>query len=128
MPYVTEDIKHDLVFNGRPAKNVGELTFVLTWHALQEHTRAGSPFALECLENEIQLYLDGQAAEGYTANYALLCGVVGSLECARREFRRRRPDSYLAADEALSEVLTSFYRHTVAPYEDTKIKQNGDVF
>jgi hypothetical protein len=54
--------------------------------------------------------------------------VVGCLECARREFRRRQPDDYLAADEALSEAIERFYRLVIAPYEDEKIVQNGDVF
>ena len=38
-------------------------------------------------------------------NYKNLSGVVGCMECAK----------------------TEFYRRIVAPYEDQKIKENGDV-
>ena len=42
----------------------------------------------------------------YERNYADLNAAIGVLECAKMEF----------------------YRRVVAPYEDTKIKANGDVF
>lgn len=41
-----------------------------------------------------------------TKNYAKLNEVIGVLECAKLEF----------------------YRRIVAPYEDKKIEQNGDVY
>lgn len=129
MPYVSEDVKVRLIRDGDHARNVGELTYLLTFHALEEYTSAKADEAYEAMKNEIEMYLVGLKSElGYEANYAILCGVVGSLECARREFRRRRPDSYIVQDEVLTEVLQEFYDKTVAPYEDTKIEQNGDVF
>jgi hypothetical protein len=127
MPYIQAKEKQELLHDGRPAASVGELTFLLTHHALQDYTQAGDDFAVEAMCNEISLYLDAQQRRG-NYNYGVLCGVVGSLECARREYRRRRPDAYIPADDALSEVLKMFYDRTVARYEDTKIEQNGDVF
>jgi hypothetical protein len=124
MPYITQEQIKELHQFGRAAKDVGELTYMLTYHALQEYTSAGAPEAVEAMNNEIDLYM---AFVG-EVRYATLCGVVGSIECARREFRRRRPDGYLPADEALTTVLQEFYAEKVAPYEDTKINQNGDVF
>jgi hypothetical protein len=55
-------------------------------------------------------YLQGQAYDHTTltqgpTRYAHLNEVVGVLECAKLEF----------------------YRRAAAPYEDTKIKENGDV-
>lgn len=46
---------------------------------------------------------DGQWQPGW--NYAMLNEVIGVLECAKLEF----------------------YRHIVGPYEDIKIRENGDV-
>ena len=39
-------------------------------------------------------------------NYAAFNEAVGAIECAKQEF----------------------YRRVIAPYEDVKIKENGDVF
>lgn len=47
-----------------------------------------------------------QAMKDKTVNYTLLNGIVGALDCAKEEFRRR--------------VLN--------PYEQEKIKSNGDVY
>jgi hypothetical protein len=48
--------------------------------------------------------------KNYTArfgkSYMILNDIVGALECAKSEF----------------------YRRVVGPYEDTKIKENGDVY
>lgn len=127
MPYIQEKEKQELVHDGRPTQTVGELTYILTWHALQDYTQAGDDFAIEALSNEVSIYLEYHKRRG-NYNYALLCGVIGSLTCAALEYRRRRPDSYLPADEALREVASSFYSKVVAPYEDQKIQQNGDVY
>lgn len=43
--------------------------------------------------------------KGYLPNYSDINEIVGVLECAKLEF----------------------YRRTAAPYEDKKIKENGDV-
>lgn len=44
--------------------------------------------------------------EDHTKNYETLNSVVGALECAKLEL----------------------YRRLIAPYEDSKIEQNGDVY
>lgn len=124
MPYIDKVAKDRLYAEGEEASNVGELTYLFTLHCLNADRERNHTLLVETLNIEIMKYLNFNGP----TNYALLNGVVGSLECARREHRRRRPDSYLPADEALSEVLTEFYGRIVAPYEDTKIEQNGDVY
>ena len=42
----------------------------------------------------------------HTENYQIFNDIVGALECCKQEF----------------------YQRMVAPYEDEKIKQNGDVY
>lgn len=49
-------------------------------------------------------YLERQSATGVT--YTTLNQIVGAMECAKQEFIRR----------------------VVNPYEDKKIKENGDVY
>jgi hypothetical protein len=44
--------------------------------------------------------------EGRTLNYALINEVMGAMACARAEF----------------------YRRVAVPYEEQKIKENGDVY
>jgi len=47
------------------------------------------------------------------------------------EFVRRRGRSYQTLNDvrgALHNCASEFYRRVVAPYEDTKIRENGDVF
>lgn len=123
MPYIDEAAKQRLASDGQHPETVGELTYLFSMHCINADARGDHTFLAETLKIEVGNYLLNQ-----TVSYAVLCGVVGSLECARREHRRRRPDNWLGAGAALSEVQEWFYNHTVAPYEDTKIEQNGDVY
>lgn len=50
-------------------------------------------------------YFIFKLAKGYIHNYATAREFIGELECAKQEI----------------------YRRIVAPYEDTKIEENGDV-
>jgi hypothetical protein len=124
MPYVDKLTKRELDA-GAVASTVGELTYCVTMQGIR---LGNNPLLYSAVMEEINAYLLGKREDGYDANYALLCGVVGSLECARREFQRRRPDDHLTFDEAVEDALADFYDNVVAPYEDTKIEQNGDVF
>jgi hypothetical protein len=60
--------------------------------------------------------------------YSDLNSVMGSLDCAWREYRRRNPSSWLFAYNCCVRVADDFYRVVVAPYEDSKIVVNGDVY
>jgi hypothetical protein len=121
MPYIAMAIRNDLFLTDRAAGTPGELTYLLTYHVLD--AVPDDEFVSSAIDGEIARYLEGKQH-----NYALLSSVVGCLECARREYRRRRPDDYLAADEALADAIERFYRLVIAPYEDEKIVRNGDVF
>jgi hypothetical protein len=58
-----------------------------------------------CITRMVQAYLK-RVSPNKPPNYALWNSVVGALECAKLEA----------------------YRRAIAPYEDTKIKENGDVY
>lgn len=66
------------------------------------HSSISNPGELNYLFTEIIK----QYMENHTKNYQMLNDVVGALDCCKSEFKRR----------------------VVDPYEDTKIKLNGDVY
>lgn len=123
MPYIDEESKQRLSQDGANPQTVGELTYLFSTHVINSDNNGDYTFLAEALKGEVGSYLLEQ-----DVSYSVLCGVVGSLECARREHRRRRPDKWMPGSDAISEVLDEFYSSVVAPYEDTKIEQNGDVY
>lgn len=62
-------------------------------------------------------------------SYKVVNDIFGALEGAKVEYRRRRGVLHAAGVVyAVEEVKSNFYSRVVAPYEDEKIKQNGDVY
>lgn len=121
MPYIVKERRVAMTADQR-AENAGELNFRLTVHMIHMPLSA-----LEAaLEREIEEYLSVRPE-----SYALYNEVVGALDCCRREFLRRRgADTWedFRREERLSYVTHRLYMEKIAPYEDTKIEQNGDVF
>lgn len=120
MPYIKQE-RRWLMATDHPPEDEGELNYCLTWHMI--HTPNGG-FLEAAFDREIEAYLSVRPE-----SYARYNEVVGALECCRREYRRRS----VAADgqdreDALSAALTRLYAEKIAPYEDTKIEQNGDVY
>jgi hypothetical protein len=103
VPYLTPERKAEIDSGFRPTTK-GDLTYLITRALLGERRQV---------------------------DFGLLFDIMGGLDCAGREYRRRRPA--LSADDVkmLSELewfATDFYDNVIAPYEDTKIEQNGDVY
>lgn len=125
MPYITEGDKQRLNDGPEFARTAGELTYLVTYHILS------LPAYDECLDTFVQQEIDAYIEYHHNhdgVNYAVLASVIGSLECARREYQRRRPDDHMVANYVLKRAMDSFYKNVIAPYEDIKIEQNGDVF
>ncbi len=69
-------------------------------------------------------------------NYTTINDIYGAIGCAILEFRRRvRPKTFgfegvarLAIMRAMSKAVDEFYLDVAAPYEDSKIQENGDVY
>lgn len=62
-------------------------------------------------------------------SYRVINDIVGALEGAKLEYKRRRGVLKAAGVfYAFDDVKTSFYNRVAAPYEDQKIKENGDVY
>lgn len=129
MPYIKQGRRDDLlnpVGTLDQPQNAGELNYCLTWRMLWTPILSLD----NALEREIDEYLSVR-----DESYSVYNEVVGALECCRREFlrRRRRDDVLWSANdlvrhEALAAALNRLYEGKIAPYEDTKIEQNGDVY
>jgi len=125
MPYITEADKQRLTEEPEFARTAGELTYLVTYHILG--LPVYDPYLDTAVDQEVEAYVEYHKNNG-GVNYAVLSSVIGALECARREFKRRRPDDHMLAYYVLTRAEDRFYDNVIAPYEDTKIEQNGDVF
>lgn len=126
MPYLTQEQK-DALDNGAPPDTAGKLNYVLTRHALTLRANNDEDKFYSAVEVEVCNYL----AAVERVNYEVLNSVIGALECCRREWNRRRGTAYardVSIADTLSDASSDFYTHTVVPYEDKKIAQNGDVY
>jgi len=130
MPYIKQE-DYDRATD-KP-ETPGELNFAITIRIIEyltvvEKSNVDLFNEVTILVNE---YLD-RVGLSYTNGNA----VMGVLSCAARELKRRMMDSPQAeADELvkratkkLETVADIIYAGTLAPYEDTKIEENGDVY
>lgn len=86
MPYVSKELQGDLTRYPGYASTPGELNFVIS--------------------KAVDTYLRNKIRHGSKITYCLMNEVVGALQLAQDEFKRR----------------------FVYPYEDRKIQENGDVY
>ncbi len=111
MPYIVPS-RRIALDNGDAPAAAGELNYVITKKLLAE-----APV------REIRALVDAYvAARGLS--YSVANDVVGALGCARREFKRRQRIDLTF----LRDIADRFYDGVVAPYEDKKIQENGDVY
>lgn len=120
MPYLTEQRKTELdsrtVYK---ATTAGDLTYLLTKAVLEDEARLPARL-YECIDR----FMGGRAVR-----YEDYATVIGSLVCTGMEYERRVGGAVTAQKlEELMEFIQSYYTDFVAPYEDEKIEQNGDVY
>lgn len=113
MPYITQTARR-MIADGGPVTTAGELNYVITKELLGD-----AEFPYGKILGLIHSYMQYKGL-----SYGVANDIVGALECARREFKRRKglDSTFLTA------IADKFYGEVVAPYEDQKIQQNGDVF
>lgn len=125
MPYVTQAAKDDLHY--LQPRNVGELTYRFTQHALNDNHYSDK---YRDLLYSAKLYVENKMSGPSFQHHA---EVLGALTAARLEIARRLDccslKTGLLADAkwALENAAADYYEKTVGPYEDGKIKSNGDV-
>jgi len=61
-------------------------------------------------------------------SYTVLNEIMGVLTCAWFELKRRDYALSTEYDYRLERLAKRFYDEVIAPYEDIKIKENGDVY
>jgi hypothetical protein len=122
MPYLSKKRKDELKDEKRLYTTAGDLTYGLTVLMIA----AGK-------DEKIELNFLSEV-ERFTAkrpeSFAMYAVVLGSLIAAEEEFERRVQSSEASEDilNCLTLFRTEYYSEYVAPYEDKKIEENGDVF
>lgn len=134
MPYIRKDDRPRALDH---PQTVGELNFAVTVRLIKlalgqvEYRKAS--FRDE-ITNLLDRFLKVRVPVQGTENYALFNEIMGVFYCVGKEFVRHAggeqnlgPTDWEAI-YALSELSEKFYDTRVAPYEDKKIAQNGDVY
>lgn len=118
MPYITPNARK-VLDNGKACPiDAGELNYVIT-KALLEET---CPIKLgERIEDILEKYLQVNGTR-----YQRLNDILGVLFLAPYEYRRRKGVNHPAMF-VTRELAARFLVETYNPYEDAKIKENGDI-
>lgn len=117
MPYITKDRRRLVGLCGEPPQNCGELNYMFSMAVLESDDMRG-------LQSEL-----GALCHQYIINkglkYQHINDVVGAIFGAKAEMVRRTGRHKF--DSLFDDVARSFYAAVAAPYEDTKIAENGDL-
>ena len=124
MPYIPLSDRRDIEAGLHHAETAGELNYILTSLCLKYAHDGTIHHMWELLLDECLFYLNRRGGASYT-NYNT---IMGALECAKREYGRREGPHNVIVRIAIQDVQDDLYRRRIAPYEDEKIKENGDVF
>lgn len=119
MPYITEGAK-DLLARGGAPRTAGELTYCFTVEMLA--APGGHAILKQALQAATVSYLTA-----HDHSYGSYASILGALVGAASEWDRRMPLQPWKA-VATRAYITEFYEQVVVPYEDAKIRENGDVY
>lgn len=130
MPYLTLERKQELTNPGAKLHHAGDVNYLVTEECLdllQEGTAAAGHAWHQAVDDILDAY-----TEYHGDSYATYNAVIGALTCCSLEWQRRHHGSTDGAVLTVAAMIDAkareFYREVVAPYEDLKIKQNGDVY
>lgn len=124
MPYVNQEAKEDLHY--LQPRNAGELTYKFVQHALSDNHYSDK---YNDIMYSAKLYQENKMVMSFQVH----ADVLGALTAARLEIMRRldccSTSHGVVADAkwALERATDDYYTNLVGPYEDGKIKSNGDV-
>lgn len=113
MPYIDKKSRKDIDEHGRAPITAGELNYVFCKIMLADNSD------IDAIQWVIKRYLINVGT-----CYQSMNDVMGALTGAYEELRRRTNQSC----KILINAEADFYDTVVAPYEDKKILENGDVF
>lgn len=115
MPYISKKDRSALAL--RNPQNAGELNYLLTLLILSKNEDLK-----EEIEFQINTYIENKGLRYQNCN-----DVFGALVGCGLELRRRFGDTYNIEIDILYRVLHTFYDELVGPYEEEKIRDNGDL-
>jgi hypothetical protein len=124
VPYIAP-ARRTKIDSGDPPENGGELNYLITITAIKtakdfrfyQHDTLYDALWKICND-----YLD---REGNA--YAVYNACIGALACARIEYKRRGGSYYQVVNDVIGWVIDNLYASRIAPYEDRKIAENGDI-
>jgi hypothetical protein len=138
MPYITHAAKAKIDAERKPA-DCGELNYQISIYLLRmvEAREAGRMVLMPYTEIHedvmrfCRAYLVANVAPVGRLRYAHGNDIMGVLACARHELLRRitprRAEVFGNLAKVLAAVESEFYAEVLAPYETTKIQENGDL-
>lgn len=123
MPYIKRE---DYARAARLPISAGELNYAITFKII-DHLETDSSL-LDFYVQALKLchsYINRRGE-----NYTVMNEVIGVITCAALEMLRRCGDTPAVGRtaETLADVANRIYAGTLAPYEDGKIHENGDVY
>jgi hypothetical protein len=118
MPYIDQIARTELDSGQRDPRNCGELNYKITMMALK---RPSLEEFKQSVWNQITAYADPDELR-----YQIINDVIGALIGSAEELNRRNPqlDRYI---QTLRFLARKFYVEVAAPYEDLKMRENGDL-
>lgn len=120
MPYVTKEAR-DYVRDHVPT-NAGELCYQLTMGVLAKSDYAATRrYALQCFEQYVESRRLG--------SWQNFCDCMGATMGMAGEVKRQGfMETHQEQAKAVGDALGQYYKDVIAPYEDKKIAENGNVF
>lgn len=131
MPYLTEERKREIDKLEAKLTTAGDLTYKLTTTAMSALNTYNFDILADKFTFTIAAYM--RPSSRYE-DYAV---VLGCLDSTRREIKRRLSDLVQKGHARhmveiicwmIKKYAEAYYAEVVAPYENSKIIQNGDVF
>ncbi len=133
MPYLKHEIRQQLDRNPESVFYPGELNYVITNLIIHSLGHDKCPHVWD---REVVTHLIKRAVTDYAAKnghrYATYNDIFGVLTCVALEMARRdqiSEDEYrLKVLPLIRDFMLDYYQFVVEPYEEEKIKANGEVY
>ncbi len=117
MPYVKQEWRKFLIDGSSFPEDPGPLNFCITTSMVNHTFNEDEWFG----KLEEYVHIKGKS-------YTVLNEIMGVLICAWFEVRRRDYTLWTEYSDRLEKLAKRFYAEVIAPYENIKIKENGDVY
>lgn len=138
MPYIKHDYrpivfnKEDATYNKNAISCAGDLNYVLSMFYLSDrykdmsHGERVNYTYTACKYAHHNIGTNKYSSKNYQSHNDIIGALMGSL----KEFQRRFAENHFdpaSVEELVFDVVDKWYDGETAPYEDIKIKENGDI-